>query len=148
MKIFSRDFLSELNSKASLGDFIGMYLGYPEVDTAFFYTCPYCGHRKLSLDRNHTNYYCWECQSSGDTIGFLMNVDELAFDEAVEVLADMYELEIKTLSDSLNRLEEFCIPDDFVEILFKSLEKYIPKSKDADVSKERKKKAKSKKLKR
>jgi len=118
MKIFSKESLAELSNNVLLNNVLECFLGDSEVEAAMYYECPYCGANELLVNKNNSNYYCWECGAHGDAVSFLMNVNKLAFDEAVEVLAEMYDVELDVLGPRSTPLKNVQTPDALRDFLF------------------------------
>jgi DNA primase len=59
--------------------------------------CPFHDERTPSFSVNAENklYHCFGCQESGDAIGFVQATEGLDFREAVESLAERYNIELK-----------------------------------------------------
>ncbi len=82
-------FLDELRSRLTLSEIIGRKVKLVRAGREFKGCCPFHREKTPSFtvsDDKHF-YHCFGCGAHGDAVGFLMQYDNLAFPEAVEILA-------------------------------------------------------------
>jgi DNA primase len=67
------------------------------VGTRFTGLCPFHDERtpSFSVNAEHKLYHCFGCGASGDSIGFVQETEGLDFKQAVEALAERYNVELK-----------------------------------------------------
>lgn len=87
-------YLEELKSKLSIADIIGRRLEWDKRKSNgakgdYWACCPFHGEKTPSfhVEDRKGFFYCFGCHEKGDAIGFTMKMDNLAFHEAVEMLA-------------------------------------------------------------
>ncbi len=87
-------YLEELKSRLSLADVIGRRVEWDKRKTNgakgdYWACCPFHGEKSPSfhVEDRKGFFYCFGCHEKGDAIGFTMKMDNLAFHEAVEMLA-------------------------------------------------------------
>lgn len=82
-------FMDELRARIPLSDVIGKRIKLIRAGREYKGCCPFHKEKTPSFTVNDTKgfYHCFGCGVSGDSIGFLMNHDNLSFMEAVEQLA-------------------------------------------------------------
>jgi len=90
----NRDILEELKSRLSIADVIGRRLDWDKRKSNgakgdYWACCPFHGEKSPSfhVEDRKGFFYCFGCHEKGDAIGFTMKMDNLAFHEAVEMLA-------------------------------------------------------------
>ena len=87
-------YLEELKSRLSIADVIGRRVEWDKRKTNdakgdYWACCPFHGEKSPSfhVEDRKGFFYCFGCHEKGDSIGFTMKMDNLAFHEAVEMLA-------------------------------------------------------------
>lgn len=87
-------YLEELKSRLSIADVIGRRVEWDKRKTNgakgdYWACCPFHGEKSPSfhVEDRKGFFYCFGCHEKGDAIGFTMKMDNLAFHEAVEMLA-------------------------------------------------------------
>lgn len=82
-------FLDELRSRLTLSDIIGKRVKLVRAGREYKACCPFHNEKSPSFTINDDKhfYHCFGCGAHGDSIGFLMQHDNLTFPEAVEQLA-------------------------------------------------------------
>ena len=87
-------YLEELKSRLSIADVIGRRVDWDKRKTNgakgdYWACCPFHGEKSPSfhVEDRKGFFYCFGCHEKGDAIGFTMKMDNLAFHEAVEMLA-------------------------------------------------------------
>ncbi|MCC7036775.1 MAG: DNA primase [Alphaproteobacteria bacterium] len=82
-------FVEELRARVQLSDIVGKRTKLTRAGREFKGCCPFHKEKTPSFTVNDAKgfYHCFGCGAHGDSIGFLMNHDNLQFMEAVEQLA-------------------------------------------------------------
>lgn len=82
-------FLDELRNRLTLSELIGRKVKLVRAGREFKGCCPFHREKTPSFTVNDEKhfYHCFGCGAHGDAVGFLMQHDNLAFPEAVEILA-------------------------------------------------------------
>lgn len=93
---FSADFLDEIRARVPISAVVGARVAFDRKKTNisrgdFWGCCPFHGEKTPSFhcEDSRGRYHCFGCGVSGDHFRFLMELDGLAFYEAVERIADM-----------------------------------------------------------
>jgi DNA primase len=93
---FSQQFLEELRDRVTISDVIGRRVTWDRKKTNtgrgdFWACCPFHGEKSPSFhcEDRKGRYHCFGCGVSGDHFRFLMELDGLPFNEAVQQIADM-----------------------------------------------------------
>ena len=87
-------FLDELRSRICLSDVVGRKVQWDlrksnQARGDMWAPCPFHQEKTASfhVDDNKGFYYCFGCQAKGDAIGFIKEIENVNFIEAVEILA-------------------------------------------------------------
>lgn len=93
---FSTTFLDELRDRVPISDVIGRRVAWDRKKTNtgrgdYWACCPFHGEKSPSFhcEDRKGRYHCFGCGVSGDHFRFLMELDGVAFNEAVQQIADM-----------------------------------------------------------
>lgn len=137
MSYYSRDVIDDLVSKLNIIDVIGRYVTLTKKGSAYFGLCPFHGEKTPSfcVNENTQLYYCFGCHEGGNVITFIEKYENLEFTEAVEMLAEMYNINLPKSSDKSSIKETskkkiiFEINRNIANYYYKSL--YKPENKYA-----------------
>ena len=83
------DQLEEIKNKIDIVTFISEYLPLKKAGRNFKALCPFHGEKTPSfiISPERQIWHCFGCQKGGDVFGFLMQIENLEFPEALEILA-------------------------------------------------------------
>ena len=92
-------FLDEIRARLPLSDLVGRRMRLSRQGREFSGLCPFHKEKTPSFTVNDEKafFHCFGCGAHGDVVGFLMRMDNLAFPEAVERLAEAAGLEMPTV---------------------------------------------------
>ena len=87
---FSDEFLSEVRDRNDIVDVISPYVDLRVRGPLATGLCPFHNEKTPSFTVyiNTQSYYCFGCGSGGDAITFIKNIENLAYSEAVTLLAE------------------------------------------------------------
>ena len=106
MAYYSEEFIEEVKSANDIVDVVSSYVNLKRKGTNYFGNCPF--HREktpsFSVAPDKQIYHCFGCGQGGNVINFIMKIENLGFQEAIEMLADRAKLDIV---DSSNQNDEF-----------------------------------------
>ena len=104
--IFSPEWLDELKSRCNIVDVISRYVPLKRVSRDFVGVCPFHNEKTPSFMVNEAGqyYHCFGCKASGDVIKFLEKYENIAFYEAVQVLADMSNMPMPSIDSKTAEL--------------------------------------------
>ncbi len=87
---FSDEFLSELRDRNDIVDVISPYVDLRTRGATATGLCPFHNEKTPSFTVyiNTQSYYCFGCGAGGDAITFIKNIENLAYTEAVSLLAE------------------------------------------------------------
>lgn len=87
---FSDEFLAEIRDRNDIVDVISSYVDLRVRGSNAKGLCPFHNEKTPSFTvyLNTQSYYCFGCGSGGDVITFIKNIENLAYTEAVTLLAE------------------------------------------------------------
>jgi DNA primase len=86
---FGEDFLEKLTSRLDIIDVVSKYVHIERKGGNFFGLCPFHAEKtpSFSVSAEKQIYHCFGCGAGGGVINFVMRVENLEFQDAVEMLA-------------------------------------------------------------
>jgi DNA primase len=103
---FPPQFLDELRSRVGLADLIGRRVKLTRKGREHSGLCPFHSEKTPSFTVSEEKgfYHCFGCGVHGDIIGFIMQIDNVSFPEAVERLADEAGIPVPQMSPEEQRV--------------------------------------------
>lgn len=97
MPLFTIDSLETLRHKMDLFEVLSAHLTFQRSGSTYKTLCPFHEERTPSfiLQRGSTHYHCFGCGAHGDAISFLMTHVRMSFTEAVESLAERFQVHLE-----------------------------------------------------
>jgi len=94
---YTQDSIERLREAVDMVDLVGSRTDLRRVGTRFVGLCPFHDERtpSFSVNADQGLYHCFGCGVGGDAIGFVRETEALDFAEAVELLAERYNVELK-----------------------------------------------------
>jgi DNA primase len=94
---YTQDSIERLREAVDVVELIGGRTDLRRVGTRFVGLCPFHDERtpSFSVEASKGVYHCFGCGVGGDAIGFVQETEALPFVEAVELLAERYNVELK-----------------------------------------------------
>ena len=91
--------LDELRSRSDLVQIVSGYVALNKKGRKYWGLCPFHGEKtaSFSVDGEQQLYYCFGCKAGGNVFSFLMEMERLSFQEAVEQLAERAHLPVPAL---------------------------------------------------
>jgi len=95
--------MQELRDRLTLSEVIGRKVKLTRAGREYKACCPFHGEKSPSFYVNDDKqfYHCFGCGAHGDAVGFMMQIGNLSFIEAVEVLAQQAGLQVPQQTPSL-----------------------------------------------
>jgi DNA primase len=89
--------IEEIRSKVSISDVISQYVNLVPKGGRLWGLCPFHNEKTPSFTVNDEKgfFHCFGCGKGGSAFNFLMDIDNLSFIEATQVLADKAGVQIK-----------------------------------------------------
>lgn len=87
---FPPEFIQELKSRNDIVSVISQYVPLTRKGSKYFCCCPFHNEKTPSMCVNTDGqyYHCFGCGVTGDIITFIMEMESLAYPDAVKLLAD------------------------------------------------------------
>ena len=97
MSLYTKDSIDRLKDSVDMVELVGARTDLRRVGTRFTGLCPFHEERtpSFSVNAEHKLFHCFGCGASGDAIGFVQETEGLDFRQAVEALAERYNVELK-----------------------------------------------------
>lgn len=97
---FTDSFLDELRSRSDIVSLVSQYVPLQQKGRRYWGCCPFHNEKTPSFSVNPElqMYYCFGCKKSGNVFGFLMEMENLSFAEAVESLCERAHMQMPELS--------------------------------------------------
>lgn len=97
MGTFSKDSLEQLRSRIDLIEVLGPHLKLQRAGASYKALCPFHEERSPSfvIQKGDSHYHCFGCGAHGDAIQFLMTHLKMSFVEAVENLAERFQVQLE-----------------------------------------------------
>ena len=87
---YPEEVVEEVRSRNDIVDVIGQYVHLTKKGANYFGLCPFHNEKSpsFSVSASKQIYYCFGCGAGGNVISFLMNYENMSFQEALRALAD------------------------------------------------------------
>lgn len=133
--MISSQSVEQVKDVARIEEVIGKYVNLKKHGAGFTGLCPFHTERTPSFNVTPAKgfYKCFGCGKSGDAISFIMDHDQVAFVDAIKILADQYHITLEHEQDK--RTEEAIAEEEAMEkILNAAARKYYEALLDLPVS--------------
>ena len=92
MALFTKDTIDRVRDAVDMVDLVGQKTDLRRVGTRWTGLCPFHDERTPSFSVNPEEklYYCFGCGEGGDAFRFVQQTEALDFQEAVELLAERF----------------------------------------------------------
>ncbi|GHV06689.1 DNA primase [Campylobacterota bacterium] len=103
------DSIALLKSRIDIVDVIGSYVELKRSGANFMGRCPFHEERSpsFSVSSSRGAYHCFGCGASGDVIGFVVAYEHLSFSDAVEKLADTFNIALEYEAGAVSRRKDY-----------------------------------------
>lgn len=112
--MFDDEMLQEINASVDLLGYVSQSIEMERRGSDYFGRCPLHVDKtpSFSITPSKNSYYCFSCGKSGGIIGYLMDYEGLAFEDAVKKAANLANVDMNTMCHSqtisfLKRLRNF-----------------------------------------
>lgn len=97
MPIYTKDSLDILRQRIDLTDVLGSHIELKRTGASYKALCPFHDEKTPSfvVQKGDTHYHCFGCGAHGDAIQFLMTNQRLTFTEAIESLAQRFQVPLE-----------------------------------------------------
>ena len=103
MSQIAQDIIERVRDSADIVDVVSKYVDLKQRGPNYFGLCPFHNEKtpSFSVSPSKQIYYCFGCNAGGNVYSFLMDYQKISFPDAVQVLAEQYNIPIE-----LNRSED------------------------------------------
>lgn len=97
MALYTKESLDSLRDKVNLVEVLSSYIQLKRTGGSYKGLCPFHEEKTPSfvVQASDTHYHCFGCGAHGDAIAFLMNQAKFSFVEAVESLAERFNVTLE-----------------------------------------------------
>lgn len=108
MYVINDNVLDEIRDRADIVDLIGEYVDLQRSGSNYMGLCPFHSEKtpSFSVSPSKSIFKCFGCGVGGDVITFVMKRENLSFPEAVEFLADKYNVRLEVYKDENKEARE------------------------------------------
>ena len=108
MYVINDNVLDEIRDRADIVDLIGEYVDLKRSGSNYMGLCPFHSEKtpSFSVSPSKSIFKCFGCGEGGDVITFVMKRENLSFPEAVEFLADKYNVRLEVYKDENKEARE------------------------------------------
>lgn len=105
--MISKDSIENLKNHLDVVDVISQFIEIKKSGANFKACCPFHGEKTPSFVISPTKqiYHCFGCGVGGDAIKFVMEYEKLAYPEALEKLASMYNISLSYENNTQQKLD-------------------------------------------
>jgi len=98
---YSDEYINDLKENVDIVDLVSDYLELKKSGNRYKGLCPFHSEKTPSFFVNPDNnfYHCFGCGAGGDSINFVMEIENLTFVESIKMLAERTGMELPDLSD-------------------------------------------------
>lgn len=96
MAFFDENFIEEIKNSNDIVDVVGEYVTLKRAGPSYKGLCPFHKEKtpSFSVSSERQIFHCFGCGVGGDVIRFIMNAENVSFQEAVEILAERAKIDL------------------------------------------------------
>jgi len=135
---YPEEWLDELTSKLDIIDVIGDYVQLKLKGKNYWGLCPFHEEKtpSFSVDSVKQLYYCFGCHKGGNMFRFIMDIENISYQEAVERLAEKAHMQLPEISGGQAHSDNLKIKKEKLYALQKDAANYFHNNlKDEDSKK-------------
>src|SRR5581483_4197855 len=101
--MFTKESLEQLRQRIDLADVLSTHLSLQRSGSSYKALCPFHEEKTPSfiIQKGGSHYHCFGCGAHGDAIAFLMTHVKMGFSEAVESLAERFQVTLEKNEEPL-----------------------------------------------
>ena len=102
MALYTKESIETLRQRIDLVDVLSSHLELKRAGASFKALCPFHEERSPSfiVHKGDAHYHCFGCGAHGDAIAFLMGHLKMGFAQAVETLAERFQVTLEKTDES------------------------------------------------
>lgn len=103
VNFFPEDLIEEIRVNNDIVDVISEYIKLDKRGKNYFGKCPFHNEKTASFSVEPVKqiFHCFGCSKGGNVIHFIMNIENLNFPEALNLLADRAKIQIPEMHDGI-----------------------------------------------
>ncbi len=101
--MFTKDSLELLRRRIDLPEVLSGHLNLQRSGSSYKALCPFHEEKTPSfmVQKGDSHYHCFGCGAHGDAIAFLMSYVKMSFSQAVEILAERFQVSLEKTEEPL-----------------------------------------------
>jgi DNA primase len=101
MAIFNKESLETLRQRIDLFEVLSVYIDFKRSGSTYTALCPFHDEKtpSFTIHKGDSYYHCFGCGAHGDAIAFLMNHQRMSFGEAIESLAQRFQVHLEKVEE-------------------------------------------------
>ncbi len=101
--MFTKESLEQLRQRIDLPEVLSGHLNLQRAGSSYKALCPFHEEKTPSfmVQKGDSHYHCFGCGAHGDAIAFLMSYVKMSFSQAVELLAERFQVSLEKSDESL-----------------------------------------------
>lgn len=110
VKLITQESIAALKNQLDIVEVVSHYIEVKKMGASFKSCCPFHQEKTPSfvLNANKGYFHCFGCGISGDAIKFVMDYEKLNYIEALEKLAQFYNITLE-YTDKIKKSDDFKI---------------------------------------
>jgi len=104
MAFYEEHFIEEIKEANNIVDVISEYVSLKRMGTSYKGLCPFHKEKtpSFSVSSDRQIFHCFGCGLGGDVIRFVMRVENVEFQEAIEILADRAKIDLPKDNENID----------------------------------------------
>ena len=133
MKLLTQEKINEIRNSVNIVDVISSYVSLTPRGKNYFGICPFHDDNNPSMSVNNEKqiYKCFSCGATGTVFKFLMDYENITFNEAVKKIADIGGIQVEIAEPK--KIKDYKVQHDIYDLSLKFYTNNIntPKGKEA-----------------
>ena len=106
---YDNGLIEEIKASTDIVEVISQYVALKRKGSNYFGLCPFHNEKSpsFSVSQNKQIFHCFGCGAGGDAIGFIKKIENISFQEAIEILAEKTNITLPKLETSEEDAKKF-----------------------------------------
>ncbi len=118
MARYENSLIDEIKDNINIVDVISQYVVLKRKGRNYFGLCPFHNEKSpsFSVSENKQIFHCFGCGAGGDVLGFIQKIENVSFNEALEILAERANIVLPKIETSKEEQEKLILQEKVFEI--------------------------------
>ena len=115
---YESSLIDDIKNNINIVDIISQYVVLKRKGRNYFGLCPFHNEKSpsFSVSESKQIFHCFGCGAGGDALGFLQKIENISFNEALEMLADKANITLPKLETSKEEQAKLIMQEKIYEI--------------------------------